>query len=298
MESKKSLAFGISMVWREPKAHGSECYFCSCNVSGFNAKNKHHIHYSNMPSAIRPVCHGPNVPVPAPPAVLKELEESSGEMFSFYCQSAYDSEYECSGDNRPTLFEQEELKDLVRDLDLPKLGALLGSRLKSKNLLHDAVTFSSCKHCEEEYLPFFINESPLVYCVDVKGLIEKLATPYNPLDWRLFIDSSKATLKAVLLHNENLFASIPPAHSTQMKKTYENIEVMVTKLKYDEHGWKVLVDIKVLNILQGQQSRYTKFLCFLCEWDSRDKVNHWIKHDWPWEYREHLGIKTLPNVLL
>ena len=106
-------------------------------------------------------------------------------------------------------------------------------------------------HREEEHLPFFINESPLVYCVDVKGWIEKLGTPYNPLDWRLFIDLSKASLKAVLLQNGNLFTSIPPAHSTQMKETYENIEVMLIKLKYDKHGWKVCVDIKVLNMLQG-----------------------------------------------
>ena len=58
---QNSLAFGIPMVWREPKAHESECYFCSCNVSGFNAKNKHHIHCPNLPSAIRPVPHGPDV---------------------------------------------------------------------------------------------------------------------------------------------------------------------------------------------------------------------------------------------
>ena len=115
-------------------------------------------------------------------------------MSSSDCQSAYDSEYECSGDNRPTLFGQEELNDLVRDLDLTKLSALLlGSRLKSKNLLHYGVTFFWNKHREEEYLPFFVNESPLVYCVDVKGLIEKIGTPYNLLDWQLFLDSSRAS---------------------------------------------------------------------------------------------------------
>ena len=43
-----------------------------------------------------------------------------------------------------------------------------------------------------------------------------------------------------------------------MKITYENIEIMLTKLKYDEHGWKVCIDIKVLNMLQSQKSGYTK----------------------------------------
>ena len=29
------------------------------------------------------------------------------------------------------------------------------------------------------------------------------------------------------------------------------------------------------------QLRYTKFCCFLCEWDSRDKKHHYIKKEWP-----------------
>ena len=53
---------------------------------------------------------------------------------------------------------------------------------------------------------------------------------------------------------------------------------MLTKLKYDKHGWKVYVDIKILNMLQGQQ---LSFPVFLCEWDSRNRANHGIKKNWP-----------------
>ena len=117
------------MVWREPKAHGNECYFCSCNVSGFNANDKHHILYLNLSSAILPVPHGSDVSEPAPSAVLKDFEESSAEkLTSSDCKSVDDSECKYNGDYRPTLFGQE-LNDLVRDLDFPKLSAfLLGSR--------------------------------------------------------------------------------------------------------------------------------------------------------------------------
>ena len=145
---------------------------------------------------------------------------------------------------------------------MPKLSALLCSRLKSKNLLNNDVRFSWYKHREKEYLPFFINENLLVYCVDVKGQIEKLGTACNPRDWRLFIDSSKASLKAVLLHSGNLFASIPLAHSTQMKKTYEYIEIMLTKLKYEEHGWKVCVDIKFLICFKANSLNIQSFSVF------------------------------------
>lgn len=35
-----SMPFGIPMVWREPKNHIDNCYFCMVNVSGYNKKKK------------------------------------------------------------------------------------------------------------------------------------------------------------------------------------------------------------------------------------------------------------------
>lgn len=43
---------------------------------------------------------------------------------------------------------------------------------------------------------------------------------YNPSEWRLFIDSSKESLKAVLLHNTNVYASIPVAYSVILDEDY------------------------------------------------------------------------------
>jgi len=42
--------------------------------------------------------------------------------------------------------------------------------------------------------------------------------------WRLFIDLSKISMKAVLLHNGNKFLSIPLVHAVLMKETYENLQ--------------------------------------------------------------------------
>ena len=104
-----------------------------------------------------------------------DVEDSTtcSDLSSSECQS----EYECFEGERSRLFSQEELNDLVRDPDLPKVSAvLLGSKLKSRNMLDSEVTFSWYKHREKEYLPFFTKEDDLVYCVDIKGLIEKLGT--------------------------------------------------------------------------------------------------------------------------
>ena len=57
-EKQKSLAFGIPMVWREPKGHGKECYFCSCVVDGYNDKKGLEIQYPSLPCAVPPILHG------------------------------------------------------------------------------------------------------------------------------------------------------------------------------------------------------------------------------------------------
>ena len=100
------------------------------NCKRYTTEKKVEEHCPNVPSAIQPVLHGLGVPIPTPPAVLKDIEESDAEMSSSECQSADDSEYKYNKDHRPTLFGQEELNDLVWHLDLSKLSALLlGSRL-------------------------------------------------------------------------------------------------------------------------------------------------------------------------
>ena len=75
------------MVWREPKGHREECYYCSCVVDGYNVvKNKHKIQYSNSPCAVRPNRHGPGVPIPLPPRMLETVEDSVA-CEKFWCDS-------------------------------------------------------------------------------------------------------------------------------------------------------------------------------------------------------------------
>ena len=64
-----------------------------------------------------------------------------------------------------------------------------------------------------------------MYCTDIAPLLYKLGmSQYQPEDWRLFIDSSKRSLKYVLLHNDNRFASVHLAHLTTLKEKYEEEE--------------------------------------------------------------------------
>ena len=51
-------------------------------------------------------------------------------------------------------------------------------------------------------------------------------------------------------------------------------------------------------MLQGQQSRYTKFLLFFCEYDRRDKAKHWIEHYRPERISRTPGHKNIFNYAL
>ena len=111
-----------------------------------------------------------------------------------------------------------------------KSAQLLGSRLKEKNLLTCGTTFSWYKHRERESVNFFASDGTLVYCTDI-ALIAQLGVEYEASQWRLFIDSSKRSLKGVLLHNGNECSSVPVAHSIVMKETYTNMKILLDKLK-------------------------------------------------------------------
>ncbi|GBN63632.1 hypothetical protein AVEN_108940-1 [Araneus ventricosus] len=100
---------------------------------------------------------------------------------------------------------------------------------------------------------------------------------YDVKEWRIFIDSSKTNLKAGLLHNGSKYASVPLELSAYLKECYGKLASILTELKYKDSGWTVCSDLKVISMVLGQQAGYTKYPCFLCEWDNLDKKNHWIK---------------------
>ncbi|XP_042217905.1 T-box transcription factor tbx-9-like [Homarus americanus] len=111
-------------------------------IEGYNAKKqkKQGIIYPKIPSAMRPVPHGPEVPGPIPPDVLQSVSSESD---------------------------------------------------------HDSSSAN---------------------------------------EWRLFIDSSKTSLKGILLHNGNVFSSIPVAHSVHLKETFEKLQILQEKVHDKDHG--------------------------------------------------------------
>jgi hypothetical protein len=64
---------------------------------------------------------------------------------------------------------------------------------------------------------------------------ETLGHQHNTPEWRLFIDSSKVNLKAVIPHNGNKYPSVPLAHAVNMKESYENMKLLLEKINYEKY---------------------------------------------------------------
>lgn len=288
---KQSMPFAIPMIWREPRNHDDDCYFCLVNVTGYSSRNKHKIIYPNCDSAMRPVPHDKTLAVPAPPKAGWQYEtEEEGIMEDDMAARDSSPQPGCSSDPDfvpqespcPEPFSQNELNDLIRDLGLTKERAeLLTSRLKEKHLLESTCKVSYYRNRSKSLATFFKVDGPLCYCHDIEGLFGELQQPYDASEWRLFIDSSQRSLKAVLLHNGNVKPSIPVAHSVHLTESYQNMKVLLEAIKYRSHNWNLCGDLKVIGMLTGMRGGFTKYCCFLCLWDSRATDDHYTKCDWP-----------------
>jgi hypothetical protein len=279
----KKLPFSTPMAWREQSNHVNDCYFCLTNVKGFTKKSAKHIVYPDLPSAVRPVPYkeGENPPKPTDTSACEENEYSSNNNGDDTSSEEYIDEHT----HETTGLSQAQLDLFIKKLELSKSDACLAaSMLKEFGVLNKETRISVYKHRDMEYQVYFKKDedSSLVYCCDVNGLLGKLSFVSDAKkDWWLFIDGSVCSIKAVLLHIENKYPAVPMAYGRLVKETYETVNTILTLIQYSQYLWNVGGDLKIVGILTGMQQGYTKFCCFLCLWDSRDRQNHYTTNQWP-----------------
>ena len=175
---RTALKFGIPTIWREPANHFDDCYFCMTNLIGYNKKNRKNIFYPSIPSATQPIPHSYENPVPvfkelldisisaaslAPDPVPEELTESDSNPESLDNDNDIDY-HECSSE--PNRFNQDDLSDLIRDLNLPKESVeLLASHLKERNFLQAKTNITFYRNREVNSLPYFKNMKKLLFAM-------------------------------------------------------------------------------------------------------------------------------------
>jgi len=103
----------------------------------------------------------------------------------------------------------------------------------------------------EKLKGFFSQKDGEVFCNDICSVMDVLGHEFNADQWRLFIDSSKERLEAVLLHNGNKFPSVPFAHAANMKERYESVKLLLGRINCGELTWNLCGDLKVVILLLG-----------------------------------------------
>lgn len=144
------------------------------------------------------------------PATCTVQSKSSPSMFTLSQSS-----------DKPHIMTQVELNDFCRILNLGKKASkYVASRFKEYQWLAPNVKITYFRTREQLFASFFRMKGDLCCCFDVNGLMNALNIEYYPSDWRLFVDASSSSLKAVLLSNGNTYPSIPIAYSPTLKETF------------------------------------------------------------------------------
>jgi len=89
-----------------------------------NRKKKHIIDYTNIPSVIRPVLQGEDLPVTEPPEeynLISEIEEENMEKTGFQEEEPTGPHFQGPASESPHKLTQNEMNNLESDLELPKL---------------------------------------------------------------------------------------------------------------------------------------------------------------------------------
>lgn len=178
----------------------------------------------------------------------------------------------------------------VRRFDLPKWKANLFAQDMYRMGYLEPGTLRSFDKCDEAFSEFFLEEGPIIYCPDIDALCRQgFGFEHKSDEWRLFIDSSKLSLKAVLCKNGNDQPSIIVAYARGIPESYESMQKIIELINYNRHQWMLVPDLKVVAFLRGIQAGAVKYPCHICLFDSRARDKHYVKKSYKKRKDEHLN---------
>ena len=185
------------------------------------------------------MAHCEEVPIPVFSS-LPQLD-SSDELFTETEEIDSDdiSDITAEWQSQVKRFTQGQHNDLVRDLALSKEASeVLASRLREHVILDFKTKIAFYCHRDEVLSDYFVKEDVVVFCKNIRGLLTAMGvSQYKPAEWRLFIGSSKQSLKCVLLHNANTYAGVPIGHSVTLTERF------VTTLEDEPQVYKRILNI-------------------------------------------------------
>lgn len=205
---RTKLHFIKPVIWmKDPNGHdASRCYACINFDPTFNKKKSKTKKYVAAFTASLPVPLSAGVEPPKAPSpdTVSVLTAASGLTDA---PDAQDPDWMPDvEDNQPKPLTQNEMDYIVAKLGLSQRNSeMLASFLKRRKLTKQDVSATAYRKRQAEYQKLYTvnDENTFTYCNDIKGLVNKLEMEYIAGDWRLFIDGSVSSLKAVWLHKTN-----------------------------------------------------------------------------------------------
>jgi len=104
--------------------------------------------------------------------------------------------------------------------------------MKQWKYLDEGLKITLYRYRHKNLEEFFTTEGNILACKDVDVLFQALNMSHCSDEWRLFIDSSKVSLKAVILLNGNLLPSIPVAHAFGIKESDDSMKQLLQYTSY------------------------------------------------------------------
>ena len=166
---------------------------------------------------------------------------------------------------------ENKLHDLICNSELPNLRQNVWALdFINGTFLTDGIRISKYRDQQEKLELYYFKEGDVVACRKVNEIKVALNLSYISLQWKLFIDSSKKSHKAVLLHNGNTLPSIAISYAFhKMKETKDNIEQFLKCLSYDRHQSQLYGDLKVVALVIILP--YAKYCYFCFKWNNQKK---------------------------
>ena len=169
------------MVWREPKNHHEDCYFCMVDMNGWNQRKKKVWYYPEIESARRPVSHCTEFPVPvftflpnltADETLLEAMGDSNRSRSNYSSTSMAAEAFSLS--TNPKSFSQGQLNDLVRDLNFSKESSeLLASCLGQHGVLDLGTKIIFYRNRDDLLLRFLLWKMTLYFVTTSQAFLQK-----------------------------------------------------------------------------------------------------------------------------